>query len=86
MNYVLSYDIEEDKARDKLSQYLKRYGVRIHQSVFLIEISKSKLDNFLLEIMKIVENKGKVALFPQCEGCKRTAIQMGSKKIKYMII
>lgn len=86
MNYVISYDIEEDKARDKLSQYLKMYGVRLHQSVFVIEIEKRLLEKIILEITKIVQKKGKVAIFPQCEGCKKSAIQLGNKKVKYLII
>ena len=34
MIYVISYDIDDDKRRNKISKVLEEYGVRVLESVF----------------------------------------------------
>ena len=48
MNYLLSYDISNDKSRKRVSDYLLEKGfLRIQNSVFLGEIHITKIDNIL---------------------------------------
>ena len=48
MNYLLSYDISNDKVRRKVFEYLLEKGfLRIQNSVFLGEIHITKIDDIL---------------------------------------
>jgi CRISPR-associated protein Cas2 len=50
---IISYDISNDKLRNKFSKYLCRFGHRIQYSVFEIENSRKILNN----IMSDIENR-----------------------------
>ena len=39
MNYLITYDIEDDKRRKKISDLLEGYGVRVNYSVFEFYLS-----------------------------------------------
>ena len=55
MNYLLSYDISNDKVRKKVFDYLLEKGfLRIQNSVFLGEINVSKIDDILKKIQYFV--------------------------------
>lgn len=58
MNYLVSYDIGENKVRKNISDYLIEKGfLRIQNSVFLGEISSSKIYDILENICSIVNEK-----------------------------
>jgi CRISPR-associated endonuclease Cas2 len=68
MNYLIFYDIAEDKIRHQISKYLiKRGCVRIQKSVFL---ARSENKNFqeilcdLREVNSLYENKDSIILVP----------------------
>ena len=47
---VISYDISDDRFRNKFSKYLTRFGHRIQYSVFEIDNSDRILDNIVNDI------------------------------------
>ena len=56
MNYLLSYDISNDKSRKRVSDYLLEKGfLRIQNSVFLGEIHITKIDDILENICLLVD-------------------------------
>lgn len=57
MKYLITYDIENNKKRKKLSDELEAYGIRVNYSVFECEISKTKLKILLEKIEKLVDKK-----------------------------
>ncbi|WYD45996.1 CRISPR-associated endonuclease Cas2 [Fusobacterium nucleatum] len=58
MNYLLSYDISNDKSRKRVSDYLLEKGfLRIQNSVFLGEIHITKIDDILENICLLVDKK-----------------------------
>ena len=58
MNYLLSYDISNDKSRKRVSDYLLEKGfLRVQNSVFLGEIHITKLDDILENICLLVDKK-----------------------------
>ena len=60
MNYLLSYDVSNDKSRKRVSDYLIEKGfLRIQNSVFLGEIHVTKIDDILENICLLV-NKDEV--------------------------
>ena len=63
MNYLLSYDISNDKSRKRVSDYLIEKGfLRIQNSVFLGEIHVTKIDDILENICLLV-NKDEDSIF-----------------------
>jgi len=50
MNYLVCYDIENNKNRKKLSDLLEGYGYRVNYSVFECELNKTKLKKLINEI------------------------------------
>jgi CRISPR-associated endoribonuclease cas2 len=58
MNYLLSYDISNDKSRKRVSDYLLEKGfLRVQNSVFLGEIHITKIDDILENICLLVDKK-----------------------------
>ncbi len=47
---LISYDISDDKLRNKFSKYIKRFGHRIQFSVYEIDNSPRILDNIMSDI------------------------------------
>ena len=47
---LISYDISDNKLRNKFSKFIKKYGIRIQYSVFEITNSKRMLNNISCEI------------------------------------
>ena len=63
MNYLLSYDISNDKSRKRVSDYLIEKGfLRIQNSVFLGENHVTKIDDILENICLLV-NKDEDSIF-----------------------
>lgn len=54
---ILSYDIENDKLRTRLSKFLLGYGRRIQYSVYEINNSQRILDIVIVEIKSKFEKK-----------------------------
>ena len=58
MNYLLSYDISNDKSRKRVSDYLLEKGfLRVQNSDFLGEIHITKIDDILENICLLVDKK-----------------------------
>jgi CRISPR-associated endonuclease Cas2 len=76
MTWIVAYDIEDNRIRNRLSRYLSKKGVRLQKSVFVIEIESHKYRRFLADVRKIASEIDKVAVFRLCEGCRRSAVQI----------
>ena len=71
---IVSYDISDDKKRNRFSNFLKKYGHRIQYSVFEIDNSEKILSNIVSEIenrfRKSFSQEDSVYIFhmnPMCE-------------------
>ncbi len=68
MNYLILYDISNDKVRTAVSKYLIKKGcVRIQKSVFLYHSKHKMFDeikNTLTDINDMYENKDSIILIP----------------------
>lgn len=73
---LISYDIKNDKLRNKFSKYIKKYGYRVQYSVFEITNSKRILGNIMCEISDIYEKKfdqsDSVIIIETSENCRIT--------------
>lgn len=86
MKYVVSYDIENDKKRNKVSKILSEYGVRVQFSVFECKISKSEMKSLTGKLEELTKpNADSVIFYPQCENCDSKKIVMGVPYIERRI-
>ena len=68
MNYMIMYDIEDNKVRRLVSKYLEKEGcIRIQKSVFMANTDHPKFNsihNTLKEINEFYENADSIILVP----------------------
>jgi CRISPR-associated protein Cas2 len=57
MNYIISYDIADDKIRLKLFKILKDYGTHVQFSVFEASLNKKQFNKMFQEINSVKINK-----------------------------
>ena len=54
---LISYDIKEDKLRNRFSKYIKKFGYRVQYSVFEITHSNTMLEKIKVSIVNIFEKE-----------------------------
>jgi CRISPR-associated protein Cas2 len=83
MNYVISYDISNDKRRTKLADLLGAYGVRVNYSVFECELNQTKLDKLLyeIELKKLINKKyDSLRFYHLCKNCVAKSFDVGNRE------
>lgn len=82
MQYVVTYDIENDKNRKKLSDLLETYGVRVNYSVFEIELNETKLKKLLWQIedQELIDKKyDSLRFYHICKNCVPKSFEVCNK-------
>ncbi|MCS7179855.1 MAG: CRISPR-associated endonuclease Cas2 [bacterium] len=70
MFIVISYDIQDDKKRYKVSQILENYGTRVQYSVFECIIEEEQLKEIQEKTSNIIDKKNdSIRFYKICEGC-----------------
>jgi len=68
MNYLIMYDIENDKVRTRISKYLEKKGcVRIQKSIFLVNTESKEFNEIhetLVEVQSYYDNSDSILLVP----------------------
>lgn len=54
-NWLVTYDIADPRRLARLFKFLKKQGVPVQYSVFLVEASAAKMGNLIVQIAKIVD-------------------------------
>lgn len=83
-NYVIVYDIEDDKRRNKVFKLLKEFITPVQYSVF-----EGRIDpcNFLMleERLKGIIDDGvdSIIIYNQCESCTKNVKRLGVESFIY---
>lgn len=77
MTYIVTYDIEEDRIRNRIAKFLLGHGCRLQKSVFAVEIPRHGLKGFLGRLRHVAGNETEIAVFRLCSGCRDAAINLG---------
>lgn len=88
MNYIIIYDITEDKLRSVVSKKLESYGLdRVQYSCFRGNLTRSRLGSLKVDLEHIV-NASKVdgvvsiIIYPLCNTCSINSIEIPNHKIE----
>lgn len=82
MFVLISYDIQDDKKRTKVSKLLENYGTRVQYSVFECLINKEQLKKIKEETKKIIDlNTDSIRFYLICESCVNRIEIIGTGEI-----
>ncbi|NSY36607.1 CRISPR-associated endonuclease Cas2 [Pseudoalteromonas sp. JC28] len=66
MNYLVCFDISDDKARRRLVNRLGEYGERVQYSVFEVQLKPTQLKALTDFTNTVLETTDKVLFIPLC--------------------
>ena len=70
MFFVISYDIADDKRRNKVAKCLENYGTRVQYSVFEVICEKEMIEKIIDELKQIVVlNQDSIRIYCLCGKC-----------------
>lgn len=80
--YVISYDITENKVRNKVSKILEGYGKRIQYSVFECEISDRLFEKLYEQLLEQTINSktDSIKIYRLCSKCANECMTIGTIK------
>ena len=82
MKYLITYDIEDDKKRKKISDELEAYGYRVNYSVFECELNKTKLRKLTQKLEELVDEKhDSLRFYHICENCVPKSFELDRKSV-----
>jgi len=68
-HYLLSYDITDDKNRQRLSNLLLDYGDRMQKSVFEADLDADELAVILRKAESLIDKEDSFRVYPLCKHC-----------------
>jgi len=78
MNVVVSYDITDDRRRNKLAGILKDYGTRVQYSVFEVAVNTGQFKKMRRAIEKVINiSEDSVRFYFLCEACLNKMLLLG---------
>ena len=80
--YVISYDIENDRIRNKIAKTLEGYGKRVQYSVFECRLSKDRFESLYKRLAKLMrdEKEGNIRFYKICRNCESDIATIGIVK------
>lgn len=79
--YVISYDLSNNKLRNKVAKELENYGRRVQYSVFECRISKKQMEQLYEKLLPIMqkEPEGNIRIYRLCMNCEEQIQTIGIK-------
>ncbi|MBW1730600.1 MAG: CRISPR-associated endonuclease Cas2 [Deltaproteobacteria bacterium] len=70
MYILVSYDIVDDKIRNRVSKYLKDFGTRVQKSVFECDLDEQQFAKMKKGLEALINRKeDRVRYYPLCKQC-----------------
>jgi CRISPR-associated protein Cas2 len=81
MKYLITYDIENNKRRKKVSDELEAYGYRVNFSVFECELNKTKMKNLVKKLEELIDKKkDSLRFYHLCENCVPKSFELCNRE------
>ncbi len=88
--WVVSYDISDDKIRQKVAKTLMNYGDRVQYSVFECDLKDNELRKLIDKFSQLIEKEDSIRYYRLCPTCRSKAIVIGKADLyldtDYLII
>ncbi len=82
MFVVISYDIPDDKRRNKVCKLLENHGTHIQESVFEFNLSPKERDRLRTRLERIIKTpEDNVRVYYLCEACVAGIQVLGAKPV-----
>ena len=76
--YLISYDISDDRRRNRLARLLEQNGMRVQWSVFECLMEGNRIEYLKTAIKEIIEPaEDSVRIYPLCAACARQMEALG---------
>ena len=79
MLVLVTYDISDDKRRNRVSELLEGYGIRVNFSVFECVLTQEKLDKVTREIQNLISKMDSVRFYYICQNCIKKSFYIGKE-------
>ena len=80
MNFIITYDVQNDKRRKKISDELEAYGIRVNYSVFECQLNKTKLKKLKQKLEELVNKKeDSLRCYHICQSCIPKSFEICNK-------
>ena len=82
MFLVISYDISDDKSRQRVAKILGNFGQRVQYSVFECDLSKDELNKLITQLENIInDSTDSIRYYRICKLCKDEVRVIGKGEI-----
>ncbi|MDZ7816529.1 MAG: CRISPR-associated endonuclease Cas2 [Planctomycetota bacterium] len=78
-NWIVAYDISEDRVRNRTSKVLEGFGVRVQASVFEVVLTREKELDELQRLLRQLElqDGDSIRMYPLCAACTEGVKELG---------
>ena len=81
MKYLITYDIENNKRREKVSDELEAYGYRVNYSVFECELNQTKFKKLKTKLEELINKKtDSLRFYHICENCTSKSFELCNRE------
>ncbi|MCL5022278.1 MAG: CRISPR-associated endonuclease Cas2 [Nitrospirae bacterium] len=81
MFYIVSYDIPNDRKRNRVSKAMLNYGARVQYSVFECIIDDKLLEKMTAKLRKIISDEDSVRIYALCAKCEKVVTVLGRGEV-----
>jgi CRISPR-associated protein Cas2 len=82
MQYVICYDISDDRRRSRIASALLDFGTRVQESVFVAHLDDDLAERMLERVRQVVDmDWDKVHVFQLCGACEGRTIVIGQGEL-----
>jgi CRISPR-associated protein Cas2 len=78
MKYVVTYDVIDDKRRNKIFKLLKDYGRWVQHSVFEVEVNDTTWLDIEFALTRLLKEEDSLCVYPICKSCAAKAFYAGT--------
>lgn len=82
MQYVVCYDIADDRRRNRMATALLDFGERVQESVFVAHLDDDLAERMKERLTRIVDaDWDRVHVFEMCAGCAKRVWVLGTAEV-----
>lgn len=77
MRVIVTYDISDESRLRKVAKISEDYGTRVQKSIFELNITPAKLEEYIERLMETIDPLvDGIKFFPLCEACALREVEI----------